>query len=60
MSERKVAKHQPCKLCAQGVKLVGKEHWIVKSIIPARIKIVKCTSREALRHVVEDVEPSHD
>lgn len=31
-----------CKHCDQGVKLTGKDHWIVQSIIPARIKIVRC------------------
>ena len=35
-----------CKLCEQGVKLVGKEHWIVKSVVPAKITIKKCTAVE--------------
>ena len=37
-----------CQLCKDGVKLVGKDHWIVKSIIPAKIKIVPCKALRAL------------
>lgn len=31
-----------CKHCETGVQLEGKDHWLVKSIVPARIKIVRC------------------
>lgn len=33
-----------CKWCEQGVKLIDGEHWVVKSIVPAKINIVKCTA----------------
>ena len=39
-----------CKWCDQGAKLVGKEHWLVQSIVPAKIKIVRC---EKLKDRVE-------
>lgn len=35
-------KQKRCPLCEQGVKLIGDEHWIVKSIIPARITVKRC------------------
>jgi hypothetical protein len=33
-----------CKWCDQGVRLNGTDHWIVKSIIPARIDIRPCAA----------------
>jgi hypothetical protein len=46
----KKPKHQPkpatCKHCDQGVALTGDDHWIVQSILPARIKIVRCGLRK--------------
>lgn len=42
MGESKEPK--PCKWCAQGIKLTGSDHWIVKSIVPARIDIKPCTA----------------
>jgi hypothetical protein len=37
-------KHNPraCKHCRDGYGLTGTDHWIVKSIVPARIDIVAC------------------
>ncbi len=37
-------KAKPCRYCAQGHEPKNGEHWIVKSIIPARIDIRKCTN----------------
>lgn len=39
-----------CKHCDAGLELRGKDHWIVQSIVPARIKIVRC---EKLKDRVE-------
>ncbi len=39
-----------CKWCDQGVKLTGKDHWLARSFIPAKIKIVRC---EKLKDRVE-------
>ncbi len=37
-------KPKPCKYCFAGdIPRDDGNHWIVKSIIPARINIVKCT-----------------
>lgn len=33
-----------CKLCQAGVVLRNGEHWIVKSIVPAKITIKKCAA----------------
>ena len=47
MSEAKTQTKRPCRYCANGVKLIDGDHWVVKSIIPARIDIVKCTATPA-------------
>jgi hypothetical protein len=31
-----------CRFCDAGDKLVGDNHWIVTSIIPAKIKLMRC------------------
>lgn len=31
-----------CRWCDEGAELVGSQHWIVKSIIPAKIVIKDC------------------
>lgn len=46
-----------CKWCEQGLKLTGKDHWIVQSILPAKIKIVRC---EKLKDQVEWIVASAD
>jgi len=44
MTEQKLTKR--CKYCAAGnVANERGEHWIVKSIFPAKIDIRKCTAR---------------
>lgn len=41
-------KQKPCRYCLAGnVANENGEHWIVKSVIPARIDIRKCTAVEA-------------
>lgn len=37
-------KGKPCTYCEQGIELRGDEHWIVKSVTPARIDIRKCSA----------------
>lgn len=31
-----------CRYCDNGLVLRGNDHWIVKSIMPARINVVRC------------------
>lgn len=47
--ERVMATKAPkrCKYCDQGIELKRGQHWIVQSIIPARIKIVTCKAPAA-------------
>jgi hypothetical protein len=41
----KAKKAKPCRYCALGTFPNAKgEHWMVKSIIPARINIRRCTA----------------
>jgi hypothetical protein len=39
---RRPPKPLRCKWCEQGVPLTGSDHWIVQSIVPAHIKIMRC------------------
>lgn len=34
---------KPCKYCNQGLPVRNGEHWLVKSISPAHITVVKCS-----------------
>jgi hypothetical protein len=43
-------KARPCRYCASGhAPNASGEHWIVKSIVPARIDIRRCTAAAADR-----------
>jgi hypothetical protein len=53
MTKPRPPKSPRCKWCEQGVRLTGSDHWIVKSIFPARIKIVPCKLAAAARAEVE-------
>lgn len=33
---------KPCRWCDEGARLIGTDHWIVQSIVPARIAIRPC------------------
>lgn len=47
-----------CKYCDQGIKLTGKDHWLVQSVVPARIKIVRCGDlKDIIEWIVASDEP---
>lgn len=41
------AKKPTCKHCADGVPVIDGEHWIVKSVAKARIKIAPCKKEKS-------------
>jgi len=52
-------KKKRCKWCDQGIAVDKQgEHWVVKSIVPARITIVRC--KLALPPKVEGAKPKNE